>query len=189
MIEVRNISKSFDKDVLRNLSFRLEEGQTAFITGESGAGKTTVLHILMGLIKADSGNVSGIPEKMSCVFQEDRLLEELSVLDNLRLVSDLPEEELQTECAEILPEDVFYKPVKLLSGGMKRRVAILRAMIAEADIIFMDEPFKGLDEMTKVKVISFVQDRKAHRTIIIVTHDKEERNMFGKHQHWCVKRA
>ena len=183
MIEVQNICKRFEEDVLQNISFRLEEGQTAFITGQSGIGKTTLLHIMMGLMQADSGNVKGVPAKKSCVFQEDRLLENLSVWENLKLVSDLPEDVLKAECAAILPEDVFYKPVKLLSGGMKRRVAILRAMTAESDIIFMDEPFKGLDTATKESVVTYVKERKAHRTLLIVTHDKEDRDMFGPHKH------
>lgn len=183
MMEIQNINKSFEREVLKNISFSIKEGEVVFITGESGIGKTTLLHIMMGLMKADSGKVLGIPAKQACVFQEDRLLESLTVLDNLRLVSDASEDALKKECQAVLPEEVLYQRAAELSGGMKRRVAILRAMIADADIIFMDEPFTGLDEETKVRVITYIQQKKQDRTLIIVTHGKKEIDMFGESKH------
>ena len=183
MIEVQNVSKSFGREVLKNISFSAGEGEVVFITGESGIGKTTLLHILMGLIKSDSGKVSGVSEKQACVFRENRLLERLTVLNNLKLVSDMPDDDLKKECREILPEEVVYQQVTKLSGGMKRRVAILRAMIADADIIFMDEPFTGMDEVTKARVIAYIQRKKEDKTLIIVTHNKEEIDMFDANQH------
>ena len=163
MIEVQNVSKSFEREVLKNISFSAEEGEVVFITGESGIGKTTLLHIMMGLIKSDSGRVSGVSERQTCVFQENRLLERLTVLDNLKFVSDMTDDDLKKECREILPEEVLYQQVTKLSGGMKRRVAILRAMISDADIIFMDEPFKGLDYESKQKTMQFVLDNRKGR--------------------------
>ena len=183
MIEVQNVSKSFEREVLKNISFSAEEGEVVFITGESGIGKTTLLHIMMGLIKSDSGRVSGVSERQTCVFQENRLLERLTVLDNLKFVSDMTDDDLKKECREILPEEVLYQQVIKLSGGMKRRVAILRAMIADADIIFMDEPFTGMDEATKARVIAYIQHKKENRTLIIVTHNKKEIDMFDANQH------
>lgn len=183
MIEVKNIHKKFEQEILKDICFTVDDGEVVFITGISGIGKTTLLRIMMGLTAADKGQVSGIPAKKSCVFQENRLLEEQSVLRNIRLVTDMPEKELLKECGKIIPEDILYKKIRELSGGQKRRVAILRAMLADADIVFMDEPFTGIDVETKRKVVSYIEEKKANKTLIIVTHSKDEIDMFGGGKH------
>ena len=183
MIKVTNINKKFDREVLKDISFEIEQGEVVFITGQSGIGKTTLLHIMMGLIPADSGEVSGIPSKMSCVFQEDRLLEEMSVCNNLKMVTDIPIEILQKECQKIFKEDIFKEKVKNLSGGMKRRVAVLRAMLADAEIVFMDEPFSGVDAENRKLVVDYILQNKQQKTLMIVSHDKEEMLMFRTYKH------
>lgn len=100
-----------------NISFSIREGETVFITGESVIGKTTLLHIMMGLIKADSGKVSGISKKQACVFQEDRLLEKLTVIDNLKLVSGMADDDLKKECKKVLSEEAFISA----SNSVERR--------------------------------------------------------------------
>lgn len=179
MIEIKEISKSYDKKVLDKVSFTVEPGSIMIITGPSGKGKTTLLNIMMGLISPDSGEVIGMPEKKSSVFQEDRLLENFTVEENLKLVSDLPVEELKKECSILLGEKEFSQKVREFSGGMKRRVSILRALLTSSEVIFMDEPFKGLDVELKEKVIRYTLEKKKDRTLFVVTHDTSEAEQLG----------
>lgn len=175
---INNISKSFgDKVVIRNFSTTLYEHQYNCIMGPSGCGKTTLLNILMGLLKPDSGTVTGVPNKKSAVFQEDRLCESFNAISNIRMVCPKKPDTatIREHLASIgLKEDSIYQPVSKLSGGMRRRVAIVRAMLAESGIIFLDEPFKGLDSETKKTVMQYVKDNSRGRTVIMVTHDEAE---------------
>ena len=179
IIEIKEVSKSYDKKVLDKVSFTVEPGSIMVITGPSGKGKTTLLNIMMGLVSPDSGEVIGIPEKKSCVFQEDRLLENFTVEENLKLVSDLPVEELKKECSILLGEKEFSQKVREFSGGMKRRVSILRALLTSSEVIFMDEPFKGLDVELKKKVIRYTLEKRKDRTLFVVTHDISEAERLG----------
>ena len=179
IIEIKEVSKSYDKKVLDKVSFTVEPGSIMVITGPSGKGKTTLLNIMMGLVSPDSGEVIGIPEKKSCVFQEDRLLENFTVEENLKLVSDLPVEELKKECSILLREKEFSQKVREFSGGMKRRVSILIALLTSSEVIFMDEPFKGLDVELKEKVIRYTLEKRKDRTLFVVTHDISEAERLG----------
>ena len=179
VIEIKEVSKSYDKKVLDEVSFTVEPGSIMVITGPSGKGKTTLLNIMMGLVSPDSGEVIGIPEKKSCVFQEDRLLENFTVEENLKLVSELPVEKLKEECSVLLGEKEFSQKVREFSGGMKRRVSILRALLTSSEVIFMDEPFKGLDAELKEKVIRYTLEKRKDRTLFVVTHDMSEAEQLG----------
>lgn len=182
-IVIENLNKSFeDKVVLSNFNANFKEKNITFIMGTSGVGKTTLIRILMSLEKADSGEIKGLSDKrISAVFQDDSLCENLSVLLNIKLVCDNIRNLEIEEALKLLDlEGCLYKRVKELSGGMKRRVAILRAMLYDFDLLIMDEPFKGLDEETKNKVMSFVINRIKNKTAIIVTHDKEDVEYFSK---------
>ena len=179
VIEIKEVSKSYDKKVLDKVSFTVEPGSIMVITGPSGKGKTTLLNIMMGLVSPDSGEVIGIPEKKSCVFQEDRLLENFTVEENLKLVSELPVEKLKEECSVLLGEKEFSQKVREFSGGMKRRVSILRALLTSSEVIFMDEPFKGLDVELKEKVIRYTLEKRKDRTLFVVTHDMSEAEQLG----------
>lgn len=174
-IVVENVSKSFNgKKVLENVSYTFCAGSICCIMGESGIGKTTFLRILLGLEKPDSGNVSGV-FKPSVMFQEDRLIENMSAIDNVRLVmkGNTSETAAIEELEKLLPEDCLRKAVSTLSGGMKRRTALVRAMAAESDVVILDEPFTGLDtDMTK-KAAEYILSRKKDRTVIVVTHNRE----------------
>lgn len=177
MIRVTNISKTYGKkQVLDRFSAQIEEGQTIAVMGKSGGGKTTLLRILMGLETADSGTVEGISSrKMSAVFQEDRLCENLSVMANIRLVNpSCPKERILEEMKKIDLYGCENQPVRELSGGMKRRTALLRALLATYDILFLDEPFKGLDETTREKTARYARESSRGRTVILVTHDRKE---------------
>ena len=180
-IEFKNVTKKFNKEeVLKDFSYRFEDGKTTFVTGPSGIGKSTLIRIILGLENEFSGDVEGLENrKISAVFQDDSLCKNLSVLLNIKLVSDkVDEQKLIENLSEIGLEDVVNKRVRELSGGMKRRVAILRALSVDFDTLVMDEPFKGLDSETKKKVMDAVIKKTEGKTVIIVTHDIEEYKYF-----------
>lgn len=175
---IKNLSKSFGGHVVfGSLNLTIKGGATTCIMAPSGAGKTTLLRILMGLEVADSGSVTGLEGKrFSAVFQEERLCENMTAADNIRLVMPA-----STGMAAMIAEmdriglcSCAGQPVSELSGGMRRRVSILRALLAQYDVLFLDEPFKGLDEALKEQVIAYVKEKTAGKTVVFVTHDKAE---------------
>lgn len=173
-MEIVNLCKSYgEKQVLKDLSLTLEPGKLYVLTGASGRGKTTLLHILLGLVPPDSGQVP-TDIRYSAVFQENRLLPRRSAVDNLRPVCRKQgREAVRNLLAEILPSDCLESPVETLSGGMQRRVAIARAMAAQSDVVVMDEPFTGLDIQTAGVVLDFILRHQQGRTIVIATHQLE----------------
>ncbi|HHU89617.1 MAG TPA: ABC transporter ATP-binding protein [Clostridiaceae bacterium] len=181
-IVISEISKSYgEKIVLDGFSTVIPKNKMTFIMGPSGCGKTTLINILMGLIQKDKGIVSGVPSHKSAVFQEDRLCESFNAISNVRLVCDskVKTDEIILHLKKTGLQDNILKPVKELSGGMKRRVAVVRAVLAKSDIILMDEPFKGLDDNTKEKTMQYVAENTKNKTVIIVTHDIDEARSLG----------
>ena len=157
-IELNHISKRFgDKVVLDDVSLFVKKGEFVTILGPSGCGKTTLLRLLLGLKRPDSGVLEGVEQlRCSAVFQEDRLCETLSAIENVALIckhKDRISRHLQT--LGIVPQEQ-YKPVRELSGGQRRRVALVRAILFASDFIIMDEPFKGLDADTRAKAVAYV---------------------------------
>lgn len=185
-IIVKNLNKAYDgQQVLRDFSCRFAEGKTTCIMGESGRGKTTFLHILLGIEQADAGEIEGVPKgALAAVFQEDRLCENLSAAANIRLVCRhrLSDEEIREAFRRVKLEDAWQKPVRKLSGGMRRRVAIVRALLADAACIMMDEPLKGLDEDTKEKTARFIQEQAQGKTLLVITHEEEDAALLGAAQ-------
>ena len=148
----------------------------------SGSGKTTLFRVLLGLEHADSGEIRGIsPGRISMMFQEDRLCETLTPVENVALV--LPAETRRADVAallaEILPTDCLWQPAMELSGGMRRRVSLARAVAFSSDLIVLDEPFTGLDQATKEKVIAFVLRHRAGRTLLVATHGEDDARLLG----------
>ena len=180
-IIVDNVSKSYGEQVvLKQLTVRFPEEKISCIMGPSGCGKTTLMRILLGLEHADEGRVEGVPYgKISAVFQEDRLCENVSAIRNLKLVSEKDEAELRREMEALRLGEAFGKPVRELSGGMKRRVAILRALLAPCDCIMMDEPLKGLDEETKIVTAGYIRKNAKEKTLIVITHDRQDLELLG----------
>ena len=175
-IEIINLTKSFDdKIVLKDLSVEFPKGQITAIMGTSGCGKTTLLHIIMGIMEYEEGNIKGNGGKKSAVFQEDRLCMNLSAAANIKLVNEkLTIKKIEENMKKIGLEGCLHLPVRELSGGMKRRIAILRAILSEYEILFLDEPFQGLDEDTKNTVIDYIKEKVKGKTVLMVTHDIEE---------------
>ena len=178
-IEIINLSKKYgDKSVFDRFNCKIEEGEVTCFMGQSGNGKTTLLRILSGLEQPDSGQITGLLNKRkSFIFQEDRLCENLSAAANIRLVcgKSLKANSITEAMSAFgLGIDCVNQTARTLSGGQKRRIAILRALMAECDILFMDEPFKGLDNETKEKVILYIKEKIKGKTVILVTHDKTE---------------
>ncbi len=177
MIEMKNVSIAFDgKKVLENVSLRLEDGVHYCLMGPSGCGKTTLFNLLLGLLKPDSGIILRTPDlKMSAVFQEDRLLEHATAYANIALVSKVCKQEAEALLKELgIPEESLSQPVSTYSGGMKRRAALARALLAEYDVLFMDEPYKGLDEDTRASVTRTVARFTNGKTVLLITHDRED---------------
>lgn len=176
-IVVSELTKSFgDYTVLDNVSATFEEGKVTCVMGPSGCGKTTLLRILMGLLSYEKGSIDGVPFFKSAVFQEDRLCESFSAVSNVRFSCDkrVSDEMILSHLALIGLEGDLLKPVGEFSGGMKRRVALVRAILAQSDILFLDEPLKGLDDKTKDNTIQYLKKHINGRTVIMVTHDDEE---------------
>ena len=180
-IEVRDLTKRFgEKRVLEGFSAIFPAGATTCVMGPSGCGKTTLLHILLGLEHADSGSIDGLPPRISAVFQEERLCEDFTAVTNVRLVTGraVTDTEIERCLAAFGLAGSTRVPVRELSGGMKRRVAIARAVLAEGDLLVLDEPFKGLDEGTRRLVADEVKRRTAGSTVVMVTHDPAEAVMM-----------
>ncbi|MFA7659748.1 MAG: ATP-binding cassette domain-containing protein, partial [Anaerovoracaceae bacterium] len=184
MVEIKNLVKKFDdKRVIDDLSVVLKEGRITTVMGTSGCGKTTLAMMLLGLLHPDGGTIKGLEGKrLSAVFQEDRLVENLSAVANIKMVLDeeVDLEVILRQLAEVeLGGELIRKPTGQLSGGQKRRVAIVRAMMANSDFICLDEPFKGLDVETKEKVMAYVKRKIEGKTVLFITHDIDEQRYFG----------
>lgn len=175
MAKVENLTVQYGGTaVLENFSAEFPDGGVTAVSGRSGCGKTTLLAVLLGLLRPDGGTVSGFRQP-SAVFQEDRLLPFLSAEKNIAVTAGCTE----AEAGEALLSVGFNaadrgKRAFELSGGMARRVAIVRAMLAPGDAVLLDEPFKGLDERTRAQVVRFVCENRRGRTMVVVTHDPRD---------------
>ncbi len=178
MIKAVDICKAFgDNVVLNGFSHEFSDGRVTAVLGKSGCGKSTLLNILMGLMPPDGGEVIfSEGSNISAVFQENRLCENLTASANIRLVTGkrLSKAEIAMEFANVGLGGCENKPVRTLSGGMKRRTALLRALLAEYDVLFLDEPFKGLDADTKQAVMNYCKEMIKGKTVVLVTHDMDE---------------
>jgi NitT/TauT family transport system ATP-binding protein len=177
MICVENVTVRFGgRTVLDRLSFSLAPGEAVCHAGGSGAGETTALNVVLGLIRPDGGTVSGVPDRIAAVFQEDRLCESLGAVRNVRRACPgLDRREIAAALGELgLEEAELAKPVAAFSGGMKRRVAIARAVLAESELLVLDEPFRGLDDDNVARAAAFILRRRAGRAILMVSHSERE---------------
>lgn len=185
---ISKVSKSFGKkQVLKNVNLSVEKGKILCLTGVSGEGKTTLLRIIAGTVKADAGNVSLTDAKItdkpkiSMVFQEDRLIEESDIYTNLycTLGKEFNKKSVDMHLEEVGLGGMGRANVKTLSGGMKRRVAIVRAILVKSNILLLDEAFKGLDSELKNNIIGYVKKHQNGKVILMVTHDENECEIIG----------
>jgi len=175
-IKFEKVSKSFgSKVVLSDFTLELPDNGIVAFMGPSGYGKTTLLRLLAGLIEPDSGQIITQYERLSYVFQEDRLLDGVTALGNVLAVLDSKNGALAVEwlkrmglddSANLLPRE--------LSGGMRRRLAIARAMAFGGDFMLLDEPFAGLDDVTRERIYPHIFEVDKSRLTILVTHDRHE---------------
>ena len=182
-IVLRGITKRFgDKVVLEDLNARFLKGQTSCIMGPSGCGKTTLLQLLMGFLMPDEGTITGVPKKKSAVFQEDRLCEPFTAVSNIKMVLGRTADtgRIRDHLRQLgLEEAALDKPVRDFSGGMKRRVSIARAVLFGGEVLFLDEPFKGLDAATREQAMDYVKRHTKGSTVLLITHDQQEARKMG----------
>lgn len=180
-IEVEKISKAYNgKLVLRDFSMEISSDTSYLLTGESGAGKTTLLRIILGLEQPDQGRIRLLGDykysrvNAGVVFQEDRLCEDFSAVENVAMISRrLSTRVAREELQKLLPEDALDKPVRELSGGMRRRVCIVRACSIPSDMILMDEPFAGLDAENRRRCIAYIRSMQGSTPLVLTGHSTE----------------
>ena len=197
MIEVVKLNKKFyNQQVLNGLSLKIPKGEITVIIGKSGAGKSVLLKHLIGLLKPDNGSIlvegkdivkmdkkelNKIREHFGVLFQEAALFDSLSVFENVAfpLIEKklVPKKQIKNKVEEVLSlvglENALYKMPDELSGGMKKRVGLARAIVTNPKIIFFDEPTTGLDPITALSIADLIKDmqRRFSTTCFIISHD------------------
>lgn len=183
MLDINILNKKFDeKLILQDINISVEDKEFISIIGPSGCGKSTLLNILANLDKQFSGNVKTSIKDISFVFQDDRLVPWLTIKENLLLVSKTKDlDEIISLLKLIDLEEVLEMYPNKLSGGMKRRVAIIRAFINSPELILLDEPFVSLDYPTAMdlKKEFLTLSKKFNPIVILVTHDISEAILFS----------
>jgi phospholipid/cholesterol/gamma-HCH transport system ATP-binding protein len=207
VVVFEDVSITFDiKPVLQNISFAVYRGETRIILGPAGGGKSVLMKLANGLIRPDSGTIRVFGEdvtrmretdlfklraRIGMVFQESALFDSLSVEDNVayRLHEDrVPDEEAHKRVVEALQfvelENTIEKFPSELSGGMRRRVSIARAIIAKPDLILYDSPTGGLDPITSTTIIDLVIKQRdvSHTTSLLITHRLQDAFLLATHR-------
>lgn len=182
MFELKSVSFAYgNEEILNNFSLKVNNGECVCLFGPSGSGKTTVLRLVAGLIQQDGGTID-VKGEVAVVFQEDRLVPWLTLLDNLKLTT---KEENQGKIEALLLEvgliDSIHQKPSELSGGMKRRVAIVRAILSGGDILLLDEPFNGLDRENKIIVSNIIKREflDKNKSILLISHVEEDAKLLG----------
>jgi phospholipid/cholesterol/gamma-HCH transport system ATP-binding protein len=207
VVVFEDVSITFDvKPVLQNISFTVYRGETRIILGPAGGGKSVLMKLVDGLLRPDSGTIRVFGEdvtrmretdlfklraRVGMVFQESALFDSLSVEDNVayRLHEDrVPEEEAHERVLEALRfvelENTIDKFPSELSGGMRRRVSIARAIIAKPDLILYDSPTGGLDPITSTTIVDLVIKQRdvSHTTSLMITHRLQDAYLVARNR-------
>ena len=201
MIDAKNIRKTYDVEVLKGVSIKVEKGQTMALIGPSGCGKSTLLRIIMGLVEPDSGDifVGGeqlLPEnklalrrKMGYVIQSGGLFPHLTARENLTLVTNYlgwkseKEDHRIDELANLTNIDValLHRKPEKLSGGQAQRVSLMRALMLDPEIILLDEPLGSIDPLVRYELQNDLKSifKELGKTVLLVTHDLGEAAFLG----------
>ena len=188
MLIAENLTKSFGgRIVIDKLSFSLKQTERLAIIARSGAGKTTLLRIFAGLEKPDHGSVTISTNSTALLFQEARLFPFLTVEENILLPYKAQKRSFQVEdqkslqtwlkVSGLLPFTRYY-PYQL-SGGMKKKTALIRALLGKPELIFMDEPFHSIDRQSVQNIVQFMSSFNANATLLLVSHNMEEINQMA----------
>ena len=182
MLTIEHLTKQFgEKTLFRDLCLTVDG--PAVLWAPSGWGKTTLLRILMGLDTPTAGRVRGVG-RAAAVFQEDRLCPQLTALQNVTLVLPGSEKQYKEQIEEYFQQlgmdaAALALPAARLSGGQKRRTALLRALWAPSDTLLLDEPFTGMDPETMKKAAALLTERRGKRAVLLATHDREAIRELG----------
>lgn len=191
IIRLNDLTKIYNHQrILDRLNLTFTDEAPCCLMGPSGSGKTTLLRILLGLERPDGGSYSITGEngsdltgsvRFAAVFQEDRLCEAFTPVENIQMVTGraLSGGQIRGELSRLLPPECFDRPVWTMSGGMKRRTAICRAVLAQSQALLMDEPFTGLDEDNRRLAIRYIREKAAGRLLILTTHQEEDVELIG----------
>ena len=206
LLELKDITKSFsgvdgDVEVLRGVSLGLDAGETLALTGESGSGKSTILHISAGLEVPDGGSLhlEGVEinelseaeranlrrSEIGIVFQQFNLIPSLTVEANIGFQASLAGRRDKTFESELVEElglaDQLKKYPESLSGGQQQRVAIARALVQDPAFVLADEPTGNLDKESGINILNILKDlNNQGKTVIMITHNQEHASMFKK---------
>ena len=182
MLTIEHLTKQFgEKTLFRGLCLTVEG--PAVLWAPSGWGKTTLLRILMGLDTPTAGRVQGVG-RAAAVFQEDRLCPQLTALRNVTLVLPGSEkqykEQIEMDFQQLgMDAAALALPAARLSGGQKRRTALLRALWAPSDTLLLDEPFTGMDSDTLAAAAALLRTRCGTEPVLLATHDREAIRLLG----------
>ena len=181
-LEIKNLTKRFgEKTLFEGLSLTVDG--PAVLWAPSGWGKTTLLRILMGLEEPTSGIVQGVG-RVAAVFQEDRLCPQLTAVQNVTLVLPGSAEQYKEQIIKDFQQfgmdaAALALPAARLSGGQKRRTALLRALWAASDTLLLDEPFTGMDPDTLAAAAALLRERCGEKPVLLATHDREAIRLLG----------
>lgn len=175
-IIIDHIWKTYgETTVLSDFSLTLAPGSRWALMAPSGTGKTTLLRLLLGLERPDRGQILGVPECKSVLFQEDRLFPGLSAVKNLCMaVSKCTPEQARQLLTELGLQECLNQPAATLSGGQARRVALARALAHPGELLALDEPFSGLDEASRRQAAQAIRRHCQGRTLLLITHREED---------------
>ena len=179
-MKINNLTKKFgNKTIFESFSCEFVDGKITYLLGPSGIGKTTLLRIISGLDKDYTGEITPKNLKFSYVFREPRLFEALSVEKNLKIVNPSSPYLVENILKIVELEEEKNSLPSTLSGGMKMRISLARALYNNADVYLFDEPFSSLDEETRERIIPRVFDLLKGKTVIVISHNLEEADKYA----------